>query len=141
MYQHGHGVSQDYTEAMKWYRKAADAGNTGAMCLIGRLYRNGLGVSQDYTEAMRWFRKAADAGHAMAMCIIGGLYEDGKGVLQDYTEAMQWYRKAADAGNADAAQRLRELDKPDTAQRLLDAIRLILAAVGFGGWLYLKGCN
>ena len=108
---------------------------------IGWMYQNGNGVSQDYTEAMKWYRKAADAGNAMAMRNIGWLYQHGQGVSQDYTEAMQWYRKAADAGNADAAQRLRELDKPDTAQRLLDAIRLILAAVGFGGWLYLKGCN
>jgi hypothetical protein len=31
---------------------------------------------------------------------------------------MKWYRKAADAGDTVAAQRLRELDKPDAAQRL-----------------------
>jgi TPR repeat protein len=59
-------VSQDYTEAMKWYRKAADAGNASAMRNIGWLYHNGLGVSQDYTEAMKWFRKADDAGNIFA---------------------------------------------------------------------------
>ena len=30
MYESGQGVAQDYDEAMKWYRKAADAGNTYA---------------------------------------------------------------------------------------------------------------
>jgi len=39
------------------------------------------------------------------------LYQHGLGVSQDYTEAKKWYRKAADAGHADAAQRLRELDR------------------------------
>jgi TPR repeat protein len=32
MYSQGHGVTQDYAEAMKWYRKAAEQGQcTGAM--------------------------------------------------------------------------------------------------------------
>jgi TPR repeat protein len=47
---------------MRWYRKAADAGNDWAMLLIGSMYDSGKGVSKDYAEAMRWFRKAADAG-------------------------------------------------------------------------------
>jgi hypothetical protein len=66
MYQHGNGVSQDDTEAMKWYRKAADAGNATAMYNIGWLYENGKGVSRDYTKAKKWYRKAADAGDSDA---------------------------------------------------------------------------
>jgi hypothetical protein len=101
-YEEGVGVAQDYAEAMKWYRKAADAGNAVAMYSIGWLYRHGLGVAQDYAEAMTWYRKAADADNAAAMNNIGCLYHDGLGVAQDYAEAMKWYRKAADAGNAGA---------------------------------------
>ena len=51
---------------MKWYRKAADAGNADAMTSIGVLYHNGEGVTRDYGEAMKWFRKDADAGYADA---------------------------------------------------------------------------
>jgi TPR repeat protein len=38
-YEEGVGVPQDYAEAMRWYRKAADAGNSSAMNNIGWLYR------------------------------------------------------------------------------------------------------
>ena len=62
MYRAGLGVSRDYAEAMRWYRKAADQGYSDAQFNIGVMYANGDGVSRDYTEAMRWFRKAADQG-------------------------------------------------------------------------------
>jgi TPR repeat protein len=36
MYEHGHGVAQDYAQARGWYRRAAEAGNGPA---AERLYR------------------------------------------------------------------------------------------------------
>jgi TPR repeat protein len=110
----GWGVPQDYAEAMRWFRQAADAGNSSAMNNIGLLYQNGEGVPQDYAEAMRWFRKAADAGNSAAMNNIGYaeamLYANGWGVPQDYAEAMRWYLKAADAGNSAAKDNLDRLN-------------------------------
>jgi TPR repeat protein len=55
-------VPQDYAEAMRWYRQAADAGSGAAMINIGTLYEDGWGVPQDFAEAIKWYRKAADAG-------------------------------------------------------------------------------
>jgi TPR repeat protein len=89
---------QDYAEAMRWYRKAADQGYDLAQVHTGGLYENGLGVARDYTEAIRWYRKAADQEYDLAQVHIGDLYENGLGVAPDYTEAMRWYRKAADQG-------------------------------------------
>ena len=60
MYARGWGVSQDYTEAMRWYRKAAEQGYANAQYNLGTMYDNGQGVPQSYAEAMRWYRKAAD---------------------------------------------------------------------------------
>jgi TPR repeat protein len=51
MYDLGQGVPQDYTEAMKWYRKAADQGYATAQHNLGILYDFGRGVRQDYAEA------------------------------------------------------------------------------------------
>lgn len=90
----------DFAEAMRWYRKAADAGDVSAQQGIGFLYEKGKGAAQDYPEAMRWYRKAADQGDAVAQFSVGVMYEKGRGVAQDYSEAMRWYRKAADQGNA-----------------------------------------
>jgi TPR repeat protein len=35
----GHGVSKDYKQAMDWFLKAANNGNTDAMHRIGIMYR------------------------------------------------------------------------------------------------------
>ena len=63
MYHYGYGIKQDYTEAMKWYRKASDLGNDWSMNRIGILYRDGLGVTVNIEEAKKWFKKAADLGN------------------------------------------------------------------------------
>jgi TPR repeat protein len=42
-------VAQDYGEAMRWYRKAADQGDATAQAAIGWLYEHGEGVAQDYS--------------------------------------------------------------------------------------------
>jgi len=34
LYEKGEGVSQDYIESLKWYRKAADQGYAGAQCKL-----------------------------------------------------------------------------------------------------------
>ena len=101
-YYNGKGVTQDYTEAVKWYRKAAEQGNATAQCNLGYCYYSGEGVTQDYAEAVKWFRKAAEQGNAQAQCNLGYCYKYGEGVTQDYTEAVKWYRKAAEQGNAKA---------------------------------------
>ncbi|MCP4827986.1 MAG: sel1 repeat family protein, partial [Proteobacteria bacterium] len=51
MYNKSLGVSEDYAEAVKWYRLAADQGYADAQCNLGVMYDNGQGVPQDYAEA------------------------------------------------------------------------------------------
>jgi TPR repeat protein len=59
MYDNGQGVPQDYTEAMKWYRLAADQGNASAQNNLGAMYGDGQGVPQDYIQAHKWHNLAA----------------------------------------------------------------------------------
>ena len=54
--------SADYSEAVKWYRKAAEQGNKQAQYNLGVCYESGRGVPQDYSEAVKWYRKAAEQG-------------------------------------------------------------------------------
>ena len=97
---------KDYSEAVKWYRKAAEQGRTDAQFNLGYCYDKGQGVSQDYTEAVKWYRKAAEQGNASAQCNLGYCYQFGQGVSQDYSEAVKWYRKAAEQGSASAQYNL-----------------------------------
>jgi uncharacterized protein len=55
------GVPQNYTEAVKWYRKAAEQGNADAQSNLGLMYYNGYGVPQDYVQAHTWFNLAASS--------------------------------------------------------------------------------
>ena len=60
-YQEGktQGVPQDYAEAAKWYRLAADQGYFAAMHELGLMYFEGKGVPQDYITAYVWLNLAA----------------------------------------------------------------------------------
>ena len=69
-YYYGQGVSQDYNEAAKWYRKAAEQGYEKAQYNLGNSYYYGRGVSQDYNEAAKWYRKAAEQGDADAIRLL-----------------------------------------------------------------------
>ncbi len=102
MYEEGHGVKQDYSEALKWFRLAAAQGEPRAQTNLGFMYEQGYGVKQDYEESAKWFRLSAAQGFVGAQASLGFMYERGHGVTQDYAEAVKWYRLAAAQGNGTA---------------------------------------
>ena len=59
MYYNGQGLPQDYDEAAKWYRLAAEQGNATAQSNLGSMYYSGEGVPQDYVQAYMWVSLAA----------------------------------------------------------------------------------
>ncbi len=73
MYYWGRGVSQDYPEAVKWYRKAAEQGNANGQNNLGLMYYHGTGVAKDMVEARKWFEKAAEQGHTKAAEMLKNL--------------------------------------------------------------------
>ena len=98
-YGEGEGVAQDYTEAAKWFRKAAEQGDTISQYATGSMCEHGDGVAKDLVEALRWYRKAADQGYARAQFNVGNSYYHGSGVTRNYAEAIKWYRKSAEQGD------------------------------------------
>ena len=53
---------KDYTEAVRWYKKAAEDGDAYSQFLLGFMYRRGQGVEKDLYEAMDWLKKAVKNG-------------------------------------------------------------------------------
>ncbi len=100
------GTSQNYGEAMHWYRNAADQGSAVAEWMIGGLYFHGWGVIRDFTEAATWYRRAAEAGVPVAQWDLGMMYYQGYGVSKDLATARAWLQKAADRGYAPAKDML-----------------------------------
>src|SRR6266403_1846193 len=58
----GAGVSQDYAEALKWFRLSADQENADGQGALGSMYYTGRGVHQDYVLAHMWFNLSAARG-------------------------------------------------------------------------------
>ena len=111
----------EYTEAVRWYRQAADEGDPEAQYNLGVMYNFGRGVPQSDAQAMMWYREAAGQGIADAAFRLGFMYASGAGypiwlhdqfydeeafdnagrdVPQDDAEALKWHRIAAEQGHA-----------------------------------------
>jgi len=59
MYENGVGVGQDYAEAAKWYRRAAEQGDVDAARILGPAYYLGKWVPQDLVQSYFWLSVAA----------------------------------------------------------------------------------
>lgn len=53
-YATGDGVTQDYSEAVRWFTSAAERGHVVAQGTLGAYYWNALGVHQDLNQAYFW---------------------------------------------------------------------------------------
>jgi TPR repeat protein len=102
MYDNGEGVAEDDTEAVKWWRLAAEQGDAVAQSNLGLKYAQGEGVSEDYAEAIKWWRLSAEQGNTLAQNGLGVLYETGEGVRQDNIKAHMWFNIASSIGDKDA---------------------------------------
>ena len=70
-YHSGHGITQDFREAVKWYRKAAEQSYPSAQVKLYIMLRAGVGVEKDLTKAMEFLKAAADQGNAEALEKLG----------------------------------------------------------------------
>jgi len=93
-------------EAVRWYRRAAEAGEETAMMMLGWHYQNGRAVSQDTAQAIRWYSRAAELGHAQGALRLAQLLAQGHGGAEGQAEANRWYRVAAVAGDPTAMAEL-----------------------------------
>lgn len=100
--------NNNYEEAVKWFRKAAENGYDDAQYLLGDCYRNGQGVIENDEEAFRWFLKAAEQGHREARRHVFCCYYYGVGVAEDDDKAKEWLQKSAEQGDETAIEYLHE---------------------------------
>jgi TPR repeat protein len=61
-YKDGHGVAQNYSEAMRLYERACRDGSDMACNNMGYLYATGKGVDKNFQKAQPLFEKACNAG-------------------------------------------------------------------------------
>jgi len=109
MYQRGDDLPQNSTEAVNWYRKAAETGGARVQMKLASLLLQGQSATSNYAEAHRLCEKAASLHFSPGAYCIGQLYEQGLGVDRDVSKAAKWFREAADLGLAVAAFRIGEM--------------------------------
>lgn len=102
LYEKGLGVPKDPTEALSWFRAAAEKGSVPARIKLGNMYRKGEGVAEDFAEAAKWYRDAAGEGDRVAQLYLGRLYAMGRGVPKDEKHAFELFRESAVQGHPPA---------------------------------------
>ena len=107
-YQYGNnGKPQNYSEAARHFRLAAEQGHAGAQNNLGFCYHNGWGVPKDMSQAAMWYKRSADQGNAWGQSNYGTCLEFGWGVRKNVSAAIEMYRRAAAQGHASAKKHLK----------------------------------
>ena len=101
----GQGVEKKSNEALKWCKRAAEAGCTQAMETLGSAYSKGLNVvEKDGGMSVMWLEQAvAEGDHPASLVILGQTYLHGHpGVDKDVTLGVEYMEKAAEQGHPSA---------------------------------------
>lgn len=105
----GIGVRQDHSQALHWFRCAADAGHGPGFDNVGFMYLRGWGVQEDWDIATAYFKAGAKRNDLQSLYNLGNCYFSGQGFEQSYPLALECWQKAADKGHADSMWRLATL--------------------------------
>lgn len=97
-------VEQDIDQAIHWYKRAAEKGDTYAACLLGEIYSEGIETKLNYAEAAKWYALAAENGNGTGENNLANLYLVGQGVPKDYAKAAELYTRAMDHGAGSTAK-------------------------------------
>ena len=96
-----YGLAKDLRRSCALFHRAADLGQTDAMCELGRMYALGVdGVSLDETKGREFLERAAKKGHTKALVNLAAL-EKGKGRAE---LELTYLRTAAAAGDGYAVK-------------------------------------
>lgn len=92
-----------FEESAKYFRMAADQGDTEGAYGLGMAHTLGQGVKQDPAEARRLFELAAAKGHKLSLEVLAdAALRGGLGVAPNTrpdAQAIEWIRKAADGNH------------------------------------------
>ena len=113
-----------YGDAMRWYGRAAEAGDPQAQFYLGYIHDRGLRGANSLSEAVNWYRKAAAQGEVRAQFRLGLLFDADSRLPRDPAEAQTWYGAAAAQGHAEARFNLARLIEAEDAARAAELYAL-----------------
>ncbi len=92
----------NYGDAIRWYERAAAAGDQRAQYLLAIRLERGVGGPANLPRAAEWYRRAAEDGHREAQFMLASLLLTGRGVARDPTQAAGWFESAGRLGLPEA---------------------------------------
>jgi len=106
MYLRGTDEPRDYVQALKWFEKSGNQGNTDAAYNAGNVrqwHQRGARLCK-----RQWYLKRLTATRARseAQAALGTMYFNGQGVPQDYARRSSGYQKAADQDDTSLPKQL-----------------------------------
>lgn len=121
----GRGVQRDATQALQWFRIAAERGHAPSIYRVANLLERGQGVPRDLREAVRLYQRAAELGNRKAMHNLAALFASGAEGRADYDRAFPLFERAAEHGLVDSQYNLAVLhvNGLGTRQNLVEAYR------------------
>jgi hypothetical protein len=108
-HRNGADTPENFVEALRWYRAAAELGLADAQNNLGAMYLAGMGTDKNPTEAFYWYQKAAEQEQMHAQFNLAMLYLNGNGVAQSDEDAANWLNAAAEQGDLEAISQLGNL--------------------------------
>jgi uncharacterized caspase-like protein/TPR repeat protein len=98
LYETGRGVERDLPTALRWYARAAEAGQPHAFLNLARLFREGgPGLAPDPEQAAFWLAAAAERGNVWGHVHLARLQLSGALGAKDETAAARLLARAATA--------------------------------------------
>lgn len=138
-YEQGTGVQQNYAQAARWYKAAAENPVCApeAMKNLGQLYEYGAGVNEDWVAAAQWYQRGAALGNASSETALARAYQFGVGVPQDRSQAIYWQQRAIAHGDNKGADWLKQISNPSNfiGFRSDDEQNIVLSTLSTNGML------
>ena len=102
MYAKGEGVEPNYSEAIRWCRKAAEGEDPRALFYLAKVFI----LTGDKQQAFEIMNQAASVGYAPAVFRLGYMYEEGYYVANNDDKAIELYQEADRLGHLFGRKRL-----------------------------------
>jgi len=125
---------QDLAEAARWYRLAAEKGESGSQYDLGFMLLLGEGGEKDIQEGLMWLERAAEQGEGSAFRLLVDSYENGLCDVPVNADRAQTWR-----GHLEEYERLhpprsprRYLMEGASSQSSLECLLDIEGVIGFG---------
>jgi len=71
MHFEGQGVPRDSSQALKWYKAAAEQGNPEGQLQLGLMYLMGIALARNTPQALKLLKLSADQGTRDAQVFLG----------------------------------------------------------------------